>query len=251
MLEALRASTPKDPLKKQEPEVQVETTGDGEEGKEAQARPDAKPIHINLFQHPDAHPIVLDVALLMKYGPEWMIWEPEILEMRVPQDFRTSSISDLNMEKVQAVKTMHFVDTFWQSWEVFLWCLMPLNDTFPDFARMQVPTVAQCLVAIDTANRIRADVPWSLEIKTFLETVWKFGNLFCKVPPVDFIDIEVPEVVDCDEIRRRWPEVRALGGRPEGGTIVGEQLRRMQLAYDYLEHNRARLRRQMSAVMDV
>lgn len=251
MLAALKANTPKasELLVEQEPEVHVETT-EGDEG-EKKAQRSNKPVHINLFQHPDAHPIVLDVALLRQYGPEWMIWEPEILQLRVPQDFKTSGISDLNLEKIQAVKTMHFVDTFWENWEVFLWCLMPLNDAFPDFAWMQVPTVAQCLVAVDIANRIRTDVPWSQEIKTYLEVVWKFGNLFCKIPPVDFIDIEVPEVVDCEEVRRRWPEVRASGDRPSGSGIIDVQLQRMQLAYDYLEHNRARLRRQMSAVMDV
>lgn len=232
-----------------EPEVHVETT-EGDEG-EKEAQPLAKPIHINLFQHPDAHPIALDVALLIKYGPEWMTWEPEVLELRIPQDFRTSSISDLNLEKVQAVKTLHLVDTFWESWEVFLWCTMPFNDAFPDFARMQVPTVAQCLVSVDIANRIRTDVSWSQEIKTYLATVWRFGNLFCPLPPVDFIDVEVPEVVDCDEVQKRWPEVRASDERPAGGTIIGEQLRRMQLANDYLEYNRERLRRQMSVVNDV
>lgn len=239
-------------LTETDPEIRVETTESDEgEEKAAQQRPTAKPIHINLFQHPDAHPIVLDLALLMKYGPEWMTWEPETLELRVPQDFRTSSISDLNMEKIQAVKALHFVDTFWESWEVFLWCSMPLNDVFPDFAKMQVPTVAQCLVTVDIANRIRTDVPWSQEIKTYLETVWRFGNLFCTLPPVDFINVEVPEVVDCDEVRRRWPEVRASSSRPDGGTIIGEQLRRMQLANDYLEYNRARCRRQMSVMSDV
>ena len=235
----------------EDPDTQVETV-EGDEGvKAAQFRPDAKPIHINLFQHPDAHPLVLDLALLMKYGPEWMTWEPETLELRVPMDFRTVSISDLNMDKIQAVKAMHFVDTFWESWEVFLWCLMPLNDAYPNFARMQVPTVAQCLVAVDIANRIRTDVPWSQEIKTYLEVVWKFGGLFCHIPPVDFINIEVPEVVDCDEVLRRWPKVRASPKRPEGLTIVDEQLRRMQLATDYLEHSRSRLRRQMATLSDV
>ena len=39
------------------------------------------PTTINLFQHPDAHPFVLDLALLRKYGPEWMQWEPDTLEL--------------------------------------------------------------------------------------------------------------------------------------------------------------------------
>lgn len=231
-------------------ELYVETTEGDEDEKQAQ-RVKAKPIHINLFQHPDAHPVALDLALLLKYGPEWMIWEPETLELRIPQDFKTSSVSDLNLEKIQAVKTMHFVDTYWESWEVFVWCTMPLNDVFPNFTVMQVPTVAQCLVSVDIANRIRTDVPWSEEVKTYIEQVWKFGNLFCPLEPVDFISLDVPEVVDCDEVKKRWPEVRASGVRPTEITIVDEQLRRMLLATDYLEDSRSRLERQMALLSDV
>ena len=58
------------------------------------------PTTINLFQHPDAHPFVLDLALLRTYGPEWMQWEPDTLELRILTDFRTNSLSDLNMDKL-------------------------------------------------------------------------------------------------------------------------------------------------------
>lgn len=245
-----RAKSRSVPSDGDELEAQVETV-EGDEGEEKRARVTQKPIYINLFQHPDAHPVALDLALLLKYGPDWMTWETETLELRIPQDFRTNSISDLNMEKVQAVKTLHFVDSFWQEWEVFLWCTMPLNGFFSNFGHMQVPTVAQCLVSVDIANRIRTDVGWSQEVQEYLTTVWKFSNLFCSLPPVDFLKIDVPEVVDCEEVARRWPSVRSSGDWPSGGTIVGEQLRKMAVANDYLEESRARLREQMAVVNDV
>lgn len=231
-----------------QPTVEVETT-EGDEG-EKDARVGVKPIHINLFQHPDAHPIALDLALLTKYGPQWLTWETEVLEHLIPQDFRTSSVSDLNMDKIQAVKAMHFVDTYWTNWEVFVWCTMPLNEIYPDFGSMQVPTVAQCMVSVDTANRIRTDVQWSQEIKSYLAMLYKFDGIFCPLEPVSFVELQVPGVVDCEEIRRRWPEVRASGHSPTAETIVDEQLRRMLVAHNYLELNRSRLQRQLATVYD-
>jgi hypothetical protein len=77
------------------------------------------PTTINLFQHPDAHPFVLDLALLKKYGPEWMQWEQEVLEIRILADFHTKTLSDLNADKLMAVATLHLRDDFWKDWQVF------------------------------------------------------------------------------------------------------------------------------------
>ena len=43
----------------------------------------------NIWRHPDAHPIVLDLLLLRAYGPDWLLWEAETLQHLVPQDFKT------------------------------------------------------------------------------------------------------------------------------------------------------------------
>jgi len=97
----------------------------------------------NIWHHPDAHPIALDMFMLRQYGPEWLRWEPETLQHVVPEDFKTSALSDMNLAKLQACKTLYLVDSFWERWEVFVVCLMPFNGVFPDFQVMQVPTVAQ------------------------------------------------------------------------------------------------------------
>lgn len=239
---------PPKPVLGYEPDAELEEAGDVEEEKEARV---VKPTTINLFQHPDAHPLILDLALLRKYGPEWMTWETDTLEWRIPQDFRTTTVSDLNLDKIEAVKTMHFVDTFWQRWEVFIWCCMPLNDVFPDFGIMQVPTAAQCLVAADIANKIRDDVPWSDEIKGYLDVVFRHDGIFCSLPPLDFVDVEIPQVVDCEEIKERWDEVRKTNSAPTKNTIVDEQLRRLLVIQQYLTENRERYTNQTGLLDNV
>jgi len=201
----------------------------------------------NLWRHPDAHPIVLDLAMLRRYGPEWLGWEAETLRALIPEDFQTPSVSEINISKLQACKALHLVDSFWQRWEVFIACLLPFNNEFPDFRTMAVPTVAQCLVACDVAGRIREDVEWSDEMKAYITTVYHHDGIFLPLPPADFVTLEVPEEIDQKELEKRWPAVRIKGHTPTGNTPIDEQLRRLLVANDYLEESRARLNQQLNA----
>lgn len=238
------------PLPEEDDEEEVIETTESDEDEKRAAGSASPPPHINFFQHPDSHPAVLDILLLQKYGPEWMVWEPETLQLRIPADFKTQGVSDLSMSKIQAMKTLHFIDTPWKQWEVFIWCCMPLNGLFPDFEVMQVPTVAQCLVAIDIFNLVRQDVAWSDELKVYLGTVWRHEGMFCSLDPADFITIDREGVdVDCSKISERWAEVRRIGVAPTEDTAEAEQLRRMLEAHEYLKENRALFERQMQAVI--
>lgn len=208
--------------------------------------PPTKVTASNLWRHPDAHPIALDLLMLKKYGPEWLGWEVETIRHLIPEDFKTPSVSELNIAKLQACKTLHLVDAFWERWEVFIACLMPFNSEFPDFRIMSVPTVAQCLVACDAAQRIRQDVEWSTEMKAYFTTVYEHDGIFIPLPPINFVSPAVPDELDKAAVERRWPEVRASGQAPTGETPVDEQLRRLLVAHGYLEESRTRLQTQLS-----
>lgn len=202
----------------------------------------------NIFHHPDAHPIVLDLLLLKKYGPEWMGWETETVEMRIPEDFKTS-VSEANINKIHAVNALHLVDSFWERWEVFLPCVMSFNGIIPNFDMMQVPSIAQVLVAIDVANRIRDDMTWSTEIKHFIESVYRHDGVFFPVPPADFVTLDTKDYpLDIPEIAKRWTEVRASQKAPTDETVTGEQLRRLLIITNYLEESRDHLRQQLPLV---
>lgn len=229
----------------------IETTEHDEGTKKAEAVL-PPPLPINSFQHPDAHPGVLDILLLRKYGPEWMLWEPETLQFRIPQDFRTNDVSDLNMAKIQAMKTLHCVDTPWQQWEVFVWCAQPLNGLFPDFETMQVPTVSSCLVAIDIFNLVRTDVLWSTELKAYLATVWRHEGMFVPTAPALFVDVDrTGTELDYAKIQQMWPTVRKDGRAPTEDTAEAEQLRRMLASHLHLEEAREAFDRQLKVVIGV
>jgi hypothetical protein len=205
----------------------------------------------NIFHHPDAHPIALDLLLIRKYDLEWLSWEPETFDIRISQDYKTS-LSEVNFHKMNAVKALHLVDTFWERWEVFLWCTMALNGVIPDFQSMQVPTVAMCLVSVDIANRIRTDVTWSEEIKHFIEAIYRHDGIFCPQAPADFLKVDSENlVVDCADVSAKWAEVRRTKRVPDEESVTAEQLRRLLLVHGFLEESRAHLKHQLSLVPHV
>ncbi len=203
----------------------------------------------NVFQHPSSHALVLDLVLLQKYGPEWMTWEPETLRMRIEFDFQ-QGVSDLNVHKIQAMKTLHFVDTFWTEWEVFCWVAMAINGVPPDFNIMQVPTVAQAMIAVDVANRVRSDVPFSLELNDYLEQVHMFNGILCPIEPLEFVTMDDVEdyPVEPKEIKALWLAVRATGKHPQAESTTAEQLRRMLDLRIFLEESRTTLKAQLPLV---
>jgi hypothetical protein len=257
LFEALQSVGPKPPSERpgdaRLPDP-TEITEDVTTEKEEHAKPVAAPPPTvtlqNIFRHPEAHPLVLDLILLRRYGPEWLDWEPETIEAAIPTDFPTGNVSDLNLSKINACKALHLVDSFWQRWEVFTWLTMSLNGVFPDFTMMQVPTVAQMLVSVDIANKIRVDAAWSSEMQAFMKTVYMHDGILVPVPPVDFFTIDT-DAVNVEEIDSKWPTVRASKKAPTGDNVTDEQLRRMLIVTQYLEESRTRLQQQMELVRHV
>lgn len=209
--------------------------------------------HLELFQHPDAHPFVLDLALMRKYGPEWLIWEPELLEEKILVDFKTRSISDLNVDKLQAIKTLHLVDTFWETWTVFVPCAMALSGVPAEFRVMQTLTVPQLMIAVDLASKLRTDLVYSLEIKTFMAVVHVHDGMLCPIEPlVDLVSIDSSRYdVDCDKVREAWDEVRKTGKAPSKLDPESVQLQRMLEAWQILEESRRQLHDQLPLIYDV
>jgi len=202
----------------------------------------------NIFRHPDAHPIVLDLILIRKYGVDWMDWEPETLTLVIERDFK-SSLSEVNLSKIHATKTLHMVDTFWQRWEVFNWCTMCFNSLMPNFEVLQIPTVAQCMAAADTAQRIRQDVPYTEEVKQWLAATFFHDQIAYALEPLDFVHLDVENFhIDLENIKERWPEVRKTGRVPTAQSAEDIQLERLKTVHDYLSAYRARLTAQINLV---
>jgi hypothetical protein len=205
------------------------------------------PAGMNLFQHPDAHPFALDVALMKEYGPEWLEWEMPLLAAKVRMDFKTQSISTLNIDKIQAVKTLHLVDTFWSEWLVFNPCTQALSGMHAEFRVLSAPTVPQAMIAVDIAAKLRSDLPYSLEVKGFLSAVHIHDGMLVPIDPLaDFVEVDASRYdVDVARVRKLWEGVRAANKAPSGMTPENVQLQRMLEAHNILEDSRRQLRDQL------
>lgn len=207
---------------------------------------------VNFFRHPEAHPLVLDLCLLKKYGPDFLMWEPETIEVRVPQDFHTTEVSDLNLAKINAVRTLHLVDTYWQRWEVFTWVTAALNGFFPDFESAQVPTVTQAAISAFIAAKVRDDVPWSSELTAFLAQVMRFEGVFLPPEPLAFVPVDLEDFgFNPKELQEAWAVSSKLGRAGSAETVYNEQCRRALLVKQSLEDNRTLLRAQLTLVQHV
>lgn len=236
-------------LKPDDPTQEIEEEGHLESGSETTQHTPSKVTLSNFFQHPDTHPFALDFVLQRKYGPEFLLWAGETLEIRIPQDFKTTTISDLNISKIQAMRTLHLSHTYWQRWEVFNWCTMSLNHLFPDFEVMQVPTVPQCLISCDIARRVDTDTVWSDEVKAFVSTVFFHEGVLCPIEPCNFVSFDTSELfVDAEEVKKHYADVIKTTKIPKVDPIVEEQLRRVLHAHLILEENRTALRVQLRMI---
>lgn len=196
----------------------------------------------NVFRHPDAHPLTLDLVLLKHYGPQVLDWSYETLELIIPRDFKTT-VSSVNMQKISACKALHMVDTFWQRWEVFGWVTAGLMGKFPDPDVVQAFTTAECMVAVDIANRIQTDIEFSEEVRLYLAETLRHDGLLVPLPPLDFVHIDTSEYpIDVAEVRDRWLKMPKTSDGPTANTVEDEQLRRMLVADKYLEESRTRRR---------
>ena len=178
----------------------------------------------NFWGHPDAHPVVMHTLLSTAYGEDWLAWEAETFEPRIAEDFTGVRLIPLNLSKIQAVRTLLTVDAFWERWEVFLACCMSFNDEFPDFVVMQVPTVAQVLVACAVAGHVRLAAPpaWSEELMAYVKAIYAHDGIWQPIAPANFVSLEPPE-----------------------GADTGVQAERARAAMYYLNENRAQLTHQL------
>ena len=219
--------------------------------------------HKNLFVHHDTHPVVFDLALLAKYDTAWFEWDPDTLWKEIKEDFHVSSISDHARAKIQAIKTLHINEWFWDKWEVFCWITQALNNNIPDFQVIQKPTVPQLLNAVDIATMVRSGEEFIQEVQSWVAASVVEEGVFYVPDPIKFcqdeilellteLQIEGPEkVVDATE--KRLKVIMSLSDEAWEKsdepilkeTAVDIQVAKLKIACDYLTLRRKQLKEQL------
>lgn len=190
----------------------------------------ARPLTLrNVFQHPDAHPAVLDLILLARAGFDALTWSSETVEIWIHREFKQVP-SHLALSKLNACRTLHLVDSFWERWEVFLPCVMAFNDSLPDFDNIVTPTVGQIANAVLIAKSLRDDMEFNLEVRTFIEQVCLFDGVLSPPDPLQWVTLDLQEYGLDSKQLRNVVEGKESAKDPK----MAEQRRRTALVTDYV-----------------
>lgn len=175
----------------------------------------------NIFSHYEAHPVAIDVVMLSKYGPDWFSWEPETLWTLISQDFSTS-ISELNKNKIMAVKTLHVVSSFWEQWEVFVPVATAFTGLVPRFDVFQLPSLPMIWATVEMADEVRKH-EYGEEVGRFIATVARHDSVWYLPPPLDFAQTYVNqphhEYLNPDPVKARYEQALRADLRFEENPI--------------------------------
>jgi hypothetical protein len=187
--------------------------------------------------------------MLHRYGPAWLDWDILVLKRALLEDFGVKEPAEHVLNKMQACRTLHVIDTFWTDWHIFSPCALALNGVSPDFEEMQTANAGECLMAADCALRVRSDIDYSLEVRTYIGVLFRHDDVLVSQEPLVDIPIDSAGLdVDVPEIGRQWPEVRRTGVVTSRDPRVRVQLERMLGCYRYLEGWRAQLDQQLKVL---
>lgn len=140
---------------------------------------------LRFFAYHDAHPMAIVMVLLEKFGPEWFDWEPETLRAEIFATFNTSSISEHNWQKIQAVRTAMMTYGPWREWQIFEKVMQALNNNVPRFDIAQPCTLSQLMFGVDTLNSLRRE-EFEDEIAGYVAACAFEEGVFYVPPPLEF-----------------------------------------------------------------
>jgi hypothetical protein len=203
-----------------------------------------KAIRLRSFlAHHDAHPFALDVLLLKLFGPQYFDWEWATIKGEIRHRF-SSTISELNFNKIEAMRTLHRSDRAWSRWEVFEKVVQAINNNIPMFDRMQRCSLEQLwngarIMGLVRKERFKLDVPRYVAAVFHEDSVWHCPG------PLSF----------ARSLVRQDPEVgRAFkaydGKRPLEETGVDIQVAKLHVAKRYVEMRDSQLQQQLALIRE-
>lgn len=197
----------------------------------APVRASEEPI-IRFFSWHDAHPIALCLVLMKRFGPEFLDWEPSVLRrVEIQRAFNATGVSDLNWNKIQAVRTALLATSPWHEWHVFEKVIHGLNNNIVDPDTEQRCSVAQLMAGIDMLHELDDEQSWSPEVAGYVAACALEDGVVYLPPPLEFAqnalsepsylcrtckNIDYDDLKDgrCDVCTGRFTHDRALKGEP-------------------------------------
>lgn len=131
-----------------------------------------------LFSSPDAHPLALNLAMLREFGPSYLGWEPETCWAEIRLTWG-DTISDMNKQKLQAVRSIYVNSDAATEWETFAYIAVGLAGAWPRLEISQRPSPARACMALDILKHVRDEKEIGDEIYKYCAAVlMDFGMVY-------------------------------------------------------------------------
>lgn len=233
-----------------------------------------------LYKDPDAHPLVLTLMVLDRYGNDSLDWDPEVLRVTMIRD--NLQVSGTNWAKIMASRVLLASPSPWRQWHVFHWVARGLGGQAPNFTFFEEPEIghlflcADVMKIVDPARVTVLEVDkfvaatlrhngqvWAPESLSFAQHALEDPQLECRACKALFSDTGDQKCITCGRAemhrlpyphaalrdackalwapRRDLPLVRAVEGL--GEDAAGNLVYELLLHWDYA----SRMRRQLLA----
>jgi hypothetical protein len=166
----------------------------------------------DIWRHPNAHPIVLMLLLLDKYGQEYLEWHPDVLKMTLERD--GIALSNKVWNKILAGRVVLMSPSPWRQWEVFHWVSRALSGESPNFVFYEEAEIGHLVVGMEIMKLVDPKRQTSYEVDKFVAAVFKHEGIPFIPAPLDFAqrELEEPKIecTHCLAVHRDDNDVRCV-----------------------------------------
>lgn len=179
----------------------------------------------NIWRHPNAHPLVLMMLLLDRYGQDSMDWEPETLRLSLKKN--DTQVSESAWQKIMAGRVILESPVPWRQWEQFHWVSMGLGGRTPSFVYLERPELGFVMAAVDQMKMVDKTRPFAEDIDKFVAVVLRDRGIMYAPPPVQFAQEEVDDrhlkCLKCGTLEKDDHDIKCIAcGSKDLEKIPGE-----------------------------
>ncbi len=166
----------------------------------------------NIWRHPEAHPLVLLMLVLDKYGQEGLEWELETLRLTLQRD--GIELSQSSWTKLMAARVLLLSPSPWRQWNAFLPVCKGLSGTPPNFVYLEYPQLGELITGIDIMHIVDPHRETSTEVDKCVAAVLRADGIPYAPPPLSFAQRELDDphlrCSDCEAEHRDDHDVRCI-----------------------------------------
>jgi len=183
-----------------------------------------------IFTSEKIAPSVLGEVLADKYGKEWLGWNYETLYPTIENSFHTE-IHPVNKEKINAVKCLLMVDSFWKEWNVFAPVVKAFNNLITNFSMMEECSPGEMAWAVSEADKIRNE-DFSDEVILYIRACCHSQGLILFPEQLSFAHVVITD--DVQNLKTAWESASKNLTFPVQENALGIQLARLNSIRHYL-----------------